>query len=255
MIQNENYIIQFHHLSTLVHIFLFFIHSCTWSNERSNSAACIWYNSGRSCLSSLFVEPNTGTCTSAIPATSWYIFNNNGEYLKLFFLDFDFLNTYKFYLIFGGKFYSLHGFLFVFFPFTIKDPRLTVFYDAMEECSQQFFNTTYINQCSCLCARIHITLIPCQKATVKVWKFVHFLIIQFYQFKTLVLKYFVENISSHQDKNGELTCSTPADPTCRLNKIHSCAIAQITDQIQLMNYLACIMTSTHQLPDFTSVGI
>ncbi|XP_065212599.1 uncharacterized protein LOC135840152 isoform X2 [Planococcus citri] len=92
----------------------------------------------------------------------------------------------------------------------------------MEENSQVFFNTTLVKEFSCFSTYIDVSFIPCQQAT---------------------------------DQNGELTCPAKADPLCNLDKIQSCAIAQTTDKTQLVNFLACSMSSVKKLPDFLTCAI
>ncbi|XP_065214079.1 uncharacterized protein LOC135841172 [Planococcus citri] len=104
---------------------------------------------------------------------------------------------------------------------TTTDRSLTIFYDAMDESSQMFFNTTLIKQYECM-PSYTLTFIPCQKTT---------------------------------ESNGVLTCPGKVDPTCSLNKLHSCAIEQIPDRKKLISYLACTMKGVDVLPDLTVCAI
>ncbi|XP_065213657.1 uncharacterized protein LOC135840859 [Planococcus citri] len=108
-------------------------------------------------------------------------------------------------------------------PSTILQPSLTIYYDAMEEYSQVFFNTTLVNVFSCFSCSVDISFIPCQQAK--------------------------------KDQNGDLSCPAKADPACNLDKIHSCAIAQALDKTQLVNFLACTMSTVKKLPDFLTCAI
>ncbi|XP_065213410.1 uncharacterized protein LOC135840692 [Planococcus citri] len=103
---------------------------------------------------------------------------------------------------------------------------MTIYYEAMEEHSQIFFNKTLNDKFSTFYPYIDFSFVPCQQA---------------------------------QIINGDLFCYSPIDPTCTLNKVHSCAIAQTNDRLALAKFLTCTMTGTAALPDYntcaTSSGI